>query len=118
MTSRTINPDKEKKAQAVIDKLLYSPIKEWERIREIINAEQAAEIKSPLRQYVEQHLEIRGGEIKAYYEDAINRGYMKAEEARKYMAVAINAEAQQFLPVLMADTSGYALKAPPCSPSM
>ena len=31
----TIDTDKEKKAQAVIDNLLYSPMREWERIKEI-----------------------------------------------------------------------------------
>jgi hypothetical protein len=37
--TRTINPEKEKKAQAVIDRLLYSPIGEWERMKEITNSE-------------------------------------------------------------------------------
>jgi len=37
--TRTIDPDKEKKAQAIIDGLLYSPIVDWERMKEIANSE-------------------------------------------------------------------------------
>jgi len=34
-STRTIDADKEKEAQAVINNLLYSPMSEWERIKEI-----------------------------------------------------------------------------------
>ena len=35
----TIDHDREKKAQTIIDNLLYSPIYDWERIKDIVNIE-------------------------------------------------------------------------------
>ena len=36
MEARSINPEKERKAQAVIDALLYSPIRDWKKFEEAI----------------------------------------------------------------------------------
>jgi len=39
MQQRAIDPNKERKAQAVIDRLLYSPEREWGRLIEIARRE-------------------------------------------------------------------------------
>jgi len=61
MEVRTIDTDKEKKAQAVLDSLLYSPIRDWEKFQETV------------RMALEPDAELIDEIEKAYYKDATVR---------------------------------------------
>lgn len=107
---RNIDPEKERKAQAVIDTLLFSPISEWEKIKKVVNGEASIVTVSPVRQSIEQNIELRGREYTAYYEDAIRKGLMSAREAYEALNAVLNEDVNSYMTDIMADIPSYVIE--------